>query len=328
MDANTINSTVDLLPLVGSELKKAGSYYVGPCPFCGGRDRFTLKHTPDGDRWHCRHCGDGKYHSVIDYVMARDQIDFIGACKIFDNGLPQPATNKNKPAAQVVKQAPDADTQARMLATMDKAAEALEEPEGLAAQEYLFERGLNPTTWEAWHIGAAVVYDAKIKKNRPAISIPWYYMDAQREVITAIKYRFIDNEPDGLRYTAAPGSVFVLFGAWSAISTDHVLLLVEGEINALSLWQCLPRGVSVLSIGSDSNGRPEMIAKITDRYNSVFVWCDDAARTLKYKAMISKPARGLQSPIIDGVKIDANTLLQRGRLQEFIQKVIGVECLA
>ncbi len=328
MDAQTINATVELLPLVGIELHKAGAYYVGPCPMCGGRDRFTLKHTPMGDRWHCRHCSDGKYHGVIDFIMARDRLSFIDACKLFNDGqvlrrqIIQPATTR-----QPAPTAPDLATQARMLSVMDTAADALQAPD-LAAQEYLFARSLNPSTWEAWHIGAAMVYDPKAKRSRPAISIPWYYMDAQREIITAIKYRFIDNDPDGLRYTSAPGSIFVLYGAWSRINSDKTLLLVEGEINALSLWQCWPVGVSVLSIGSEGGGRPDVIAKITAHYKNVFVWCDDPARTLEYKAQIIQPTRGLQSPIVDGVKIDANTLLQRGRLQEFIQAVIGVDCQA
>lgn len=62
MNAQTINATFDLLALVEHDttLKAAGAYYIGPCPFCGGRDRFTVKATKDGPRWHCRHCGDGK----------------------------------------------------------------------------------------------------------------------------------------------------------------------------------------------------------------------------------------------------------------------------
>lgn len=322
MDANTINSTIDLLPFVGDLRKAGGGYHVGPCPMCGGVDRFTVKHTPQGDRWHCRHCGDGKYHGVIDFIMARDHVSFVEACKLLTGGEVVPRHNGTTPQQPVKPQpaqAPDLDTQARMLATMDKAAEALEEPEGLAAQEYLFERGLTPATWEAWHIGAA------IKGGRPAITLPWYYIDAQREVITGIKYRFIDGGQQ--RYTASAGSVFVLYGAWSAIKTDQTVVFVEGELNALSLWQCLPRGLSVLSIGSQSGGRPEIIAKMAARYKRVFFWCDEADQTREYKKMIAQPATGIQSPTIDGVKYDANTLLMAGQLPDFINHVIGVDCM-
>jgi DNA primase len=50
-------------------LKKSGAYYIGPCPFCGGEDRFNLKHTDQGWKWFCRVCGDGKYHSVVDFAI-------------------------------------------------------------------------------------------------------------------------------------------------------------------------------------------------------------------------------------------------------------------
>ena len=72
MDIQTIKQTVEIIPLLGYELKRVGAYHVGACPFCNGMDRFTIKHTPTGDRWHCRQCGDGKYHTVIDFVMKRD----------------------------------------------------------------------------------------------------------------------------------------------------------------------------------------------------------------------------------------------------------------
>ena len=329
MDAKQINQTVELLPLVGSELRKAGAYYVGPCPMCGGKDRFTVMHTDGGDRWHCRQCGDGKYHGVIDFVMARDRVSFLEACKALGGEKLyqiQKNTTEIQPAPKVQPiQVPDDAAQARLIAAMDAAGDALFTPDGQQAQDYLRSRGLALGTWYAWHLGAAVIYDPAAQRKRPALSIPWYYVDAQREVIAAIKYRFVDADPKGLRYTSAPGSMPVLYGLWDAQPTDKVLLLVEGELNALSLWQQRPRDVTVLSIGSEGGGRPEVIAQIAQRYQRVFIWCDDAARTLKYKAMITQPTKGLQSPTIGGAKVDANKLLQAGKLAEFIRRVIGVD---
>ena len=325
MDAQTINQTFELLPLVGDLRKAGGGYHVGPCPMCGGVDRFTVKHTPSGDRWHCRHCGDGKYHGVIDFIIARDHVSFVEACKLLTGGAPdklyqnQKSTTQVQPAPKVLPaQAPDMATQARMIKTMDAAAEDLQAP-NVEAQAYLYGRGLAPATWEAWHIGSA------IKGGRLAVTLPWYYIDARREIITGIKYRFIDGGQQ--RYTAAAGSVFVLYGAWAAINTDTTVVFVEGEINALSLWQCLPRGVSVLSIGSQSGGRPEIIAKVAARYKRVFFWCDEADKTREYKKMIAQDATGIQSPTISAVKYDANTLLLAGQLPDFINHVIGADCM-
>ncbi|MCP4541803.1 MAG: hypothetical protein GY832_32125 [Chloroflexi bacterium] len=57
-------STIDLLALVGedTQLKKTGNMnngaWSGPCPFCGGRDRFNVwPHHPKGNgQWWCRGC--------------------------------------------------------------------------------------------------------------------------------------------------------------------------------------------------------------------------------------------------------------------------------
>ena len=47
----------DLIP--GAEaygLRRIGYSYVGPCPICGGEDRFSINRGKDGYAWpHCRH---------------------------------------------------------------------------------------------------------------------------------------------------------------------------------------------------------------------------------------------------------------------------------
>src|SRR5688572_19379489 len=86
MNAALINQTTDLTTLVDAKLWKEGRYHVGPCPFCGGHDRFVIKHTPQGDRWLCRKCGDGKYHTTIDFLMQRDQLDFKTALQSMGAG--------------------------------------------------------------------------------------------------------------------------------------------------------------------------------------------------------------------------------------------------
>lgn len=63
-----VTRLTDLVP----GLKMSGEYHIGPCPFCGGRDRFNVKTTDGGDLWICRKCGDGKYHDVIDFLQRRD----------------------------------------------------------------------------------------------------------------------------------------------------------------------------------------------------------------------------------------------------------------
>jgi phage/plasmid primase-like uncharacterized protein len=41
----------------GAKLKRCGSEYAGPCPVCGGRDRFSV--NTNKQIWNCRGCGKG-----------------------------------------------------------------------------------------------------------------------------------------------------------------------------------------------------------------------------------------------------------------------------
>jgi hypothetical protein len=38
-----------------ARLKKTGGEWTGPCPRCGGRDRFSI--SPSKGLWNCRGCG-------------------------------------------------------------------------------------------------------------------------------------------------------------------------------------------------------------------------------------------------------------------------------
>jgi DNA primase len=289
-----LNQTIGIVPLLGYELHKRGSYSVGMCPFCGGRDRFTVKHTSAGDRWHCRHCGDGKYHTVIDYVMRRDQCSFQAAAQTLSGDAlrggvaairPQPQTHARP------QPIPSADWQLSAWRIVDAASDALFRDTGQAGRDYLLGRGLSRGTWQAWHLGIARVYDPQAGRSRDAIVLPWT-TKADREII-AIKYRFMDNEPAGLRYISARGSMPTLFGGWDVIGHENTLLLVEGEINALSLWQCRPRGVAVLSFGGETNGRAETLLPLTTEYQNIFIWCDEAQRSKDYETMLSRPCQKL-----------------------------------
>jgi DNA primase len=65
------NREIDLLNLASQSvpLRKSGQWYIGPCPFCGGRDRFNLKQADTGWVWFCRKCGEGKYHTAVDFML-------------------------------------------------------------------------------------------------------------------------------------------------------------------------------------------------------------------------------------------------------------------
>lgn len=340
LNATAINQTVEIIPLLGYELKKAGGYHVGACPFCGGRDRFTVKHTTAGDRWHCRQCGDGKYHTAIDFIMRRDNADFKSALKTLGGDTVrsmQKVKFTQAPTPPKPLQIPAQDWQGEAWREVGSASDALlYQPQGKQGRDFLSARGLSFAMWEAWRMGFAFVYDPIAKRKRPAITMPWYDMDAGGEVITAVKYRMIDSDPKALRYSCKTGSKFdVPFGLWDALPNFHdSLLFVEGELNCISVSQCRPAGLSVLSFGSEGSGDARAMQAIAARYKNVYVWADDvwdnpkqAKHAKELRSLIRGRGVALRSVKQDEIKQDANQLLQVGALDAFLSHVLGVECL-
>ena len=94
----------------------------------------------------------------------------------------------------------------------------------------------------------------------------------------------------------------------------RTLILCEGEINAMSLYQVAHEtGVDVLSVGSEAASIPQGIISIAGRYGAVFTWFDRAGRAAE-AARVLAGAHAISVP--NGQ--DANDLLQAGRLGGFL----------
>lgn len=76
----------------GLKLKRQGSELVGPCPACGGVDRFGV--NPRKNIFNCR--GSGTGGDVIALVEYLDATDFLGACETL-TGRPAPKGESRGP---------------------------------------------------------------------------------------------------------------------------------------------------------------------------------------------------------------------------------------
>src|SRR6516225_11264619 len=72
-----------------NNLKRVGDEYVGPCPKCGGDDRFAV-HTKK-NIFNCRNCNVGG--DTIQFVEHLDSVDFKTACERLVG--PQPKAKPN-----------------------------------------------------------------------------------------------------------------------------------------------------------------------------------------------------------------------------------------
>ncbi len=323
MNATEINQTFDLVGYVTRQLQgkliQKKNYYVGPCPMCGGSDRFTIKRA-EIDLWICRQCGDGKYHSPIDFIMRYHNEDFKQALARVGGEFQDPIVRRVIPPVPV-QVAPDQEWQSQALKEIDVASDWLiEGPAGEPGRRYMTERGISRGSIHRWLLGFGIV------SNRPAIFIP--YLDVG-DMITAVKYRFIDQrakDNKASRFMMKTGSLPYLFGLQHIQESDQTLLFVEGEFNAISVAQCVPRGVAVVSAGSESNGNANILHALAARFDRLVIWMDNPIRAMAMRDRMARDAQLLRSPVKDGRKWDANEMLKAGVLAKFLTRKLSVEC--
>src|SRR5215472_8964678 len=82
----------------GIPLKRVGSERIGPCPKCGGDDRFSINTSKQV--FNCRGCGKGG--DVIELVEHLDGCDFIAACTTLAGEPPPKANGKDRVAVPKV----------------------------------------------------------------------------------------------------------------------------------------------------------------------------------------------------------------------------------
>lgn len=314
--------SIDVSDLVGRYVlleRASGNEWQGPCPKCGGSDRL---HCSD-EWWFCRQCHT-KRDDAIAFLQFATGCTFQSATEQLTN---QQWPERLKPANhnQTKAQRPDD----RDEEWFEGAARLLRQHQltlpGSPAAEYLRGRGLVPSTWAAFGLGFATAANRDTNRDMPAVAMPWY----RGGKLTAIRYRFL--APVGKqKLTSLPGSKFggVLFGGQAIPDWVHVppvegyrgaeqhctLILCEGEINAMSIWQVAhDTNVHVMSLGSETSKLSAGAVTLAGRYGRVFIWMDkeDLAKQLMEQV---NGAFGIGSP---GGQ-DANDLLQAKKLGGFL----------
>lgn len=288
--------------LAGTPTEK---YIPNGCPFCGtankgNSDRFRVWQ----DRFWCRQCG--VMGDVIDLAERLEKVGFVDAIKTLDT-QPQSAP---APTAETFWDS----TSANRIA--DNCHKQLMESEHIG-QRYLLGRGIEPHAWMQYRLGFTW---GETPQKQPAITIPW----CKGGTIVGIKHRYITQ---GLKNDSAPGSRYSgsLYGG-HALNIDkdtlHTrrLILCEGELNCISLWQAAGEWVDVLSVGSEGHKLTKAQADYLKQYGTRFVWMDKAEHAARLAGEIgAKYATSTQFG--GGTKQDANDILKTGELAKKIVQV-------
>lgn len=270
-------SPASLLDVIGHdvELRKVastnGGEWAGPCPFCGGRDRFRVWPSSDRPGYYCRRCE--RRGDAIQYVRERHNLSFSEACRELAIHRPKP-----KLAGQIAgprlkdEEPPNPKWQEKARAFCAWGEKQLWSQAGIGALTYLRERrGLTDATIRHWHLG----YNPTDLWRDPNV----WSLDGGKiwlpngivipcqvgEVIWNVKVRrpvagddlteLIGPSASGLppaKYLKVRGSKSALFGVSTAADRD-VLVITEGEFDAILLWQEAGDLVGVATMGSASD---------------------------------------------------------------------------
>jgi hypothetical protein len=311
---------VDLLRLVEPDttlIRMAhthGGEYAGPCPFCGGTDRFHV--VPATGKWYCRQCTP-RGGDAIDYVQRRDQVAFQAAVEfLVSNTACIPGLHMRvRPSVRPVT-APHWTQPAWQQAAQALVQEAeiclADDIEGGAARAYLSDRGLWPETWQAWRLGYHHAWHPSRREALPAITLPWFGADG---MLQAVQYRFFGP---GIarhdRFGQRAGGQRSLLGLHRQ-SGRATLIITEGELNAISCWQVASTWADVLSIGSQENARQARVSEALQHevlpYRRVIAWLDERELAL---TLVDRLAPFNGTAVWSENGLDANDLLQRGLL--------------
>lgn len=127
----------------GARLRQEGAERVGPCPVCGGVDRFAVNVRKGV--FHCRGSGEGG--DVIDLTRYLEACGFAVACEIL-TGRPAPGRGQAESAEERA---------ARDAALVKRAAVRDRDTEDKARTEQRFRDRERAWCWRTWIAGASIV---------------------------------------------------------------------------------------------------------------------------------------------------------------------------
>ena len=301
----------DISSLIEQDLgqgKRIGSWTFWSCPFHKGDTTPSM--AVRNNRYYCFACGsEGDSIDWLVYyrnIPKRDALKFIKGDISNNFYQSKPKVIETPPLVK-----PNDAWQNATLSEVILAHKNLFEPQGQAVRDYLINRGITESSWITWTLGSGYAYHPLNGRKQISLVIPAF--DGHGNIL-AVKYRFLSGNP---RYISRRGSHSSLFGLWQPVR--RILFIVEGELNACSVWQVAGNYATVISPGSEGSGHDTIIKLLkSDVFTKKIVWFDSPNIAQKFKSLADLT---LTSPVVDGRKLDANAMLQDGILKEFLSRL-------
>ena len=219
-----------------------GGEWSGPCPFCGGNDRFSVQPYHDEPRWLCRSCTDGKWKDVIDFVQRRDQSGFVDACQtLFGDNVKIALDPVEYERIQAERERTIKEQEVATLVEYTTRRQSLHESgiwqeyhdnlDKLGRRDLWHERGLSDYFINVYRVGYCPAFPFGDERH-PTLTIPSW----RAGVVTGLAHRALATNPQGGKYRPErAGLGKALFFA----DPDHPgqpggkVLLLEGEIKTM-----------------------------------------------------------------------------------------------
>lgn len=345
IDIERLKREISIESLIAQEFTVTGS---GRTKTTEEHDSLKIFSDTNSWSWYSRDGNGGKNlgGSVIDWYMHRHSCtvaEAIQALAAMVNGgsitrLPTPAVIERKAAKKEAALWQHPKWQTMALDYIRYSSEILwNKDEGAEGREYLKDRKITDETarlyssgwmptfmdcpYSEW--GLAIEGNMVLKKG---LVIPWFLDDK----ITVIKTRQPVSELR-YKYICVDGSEHHLFGTQNlfntSVSKPLALIVVEGEINCLSVAQVIRENglhIDVVSVGAQgvNDNAKAMIKKLAPNYRHHAAWADKTKAAEAILSCLPVGALRVTSPKMNGVEYDANELLKAGRLENFIWKII------
>jgi len=263
MDTHSILHNVSIVSLIESDLglwkKRSGRWYFWLCPFHPDNESPSLAVTPDNGRYYCFSCG--KNGDGITWLRDFHGLSFHEACRQLQHsrssfrGMNRPSPYPLNPERASEKFYHDA-LQDVWLQVAADCARLLWQPVGAKARAYLAARGLQDETLrhELWQVGYSPGMKIGGISVERGIVFPCFTLN-NHHTIDEIHYITVRRPVDSPKYRKLTGhgaNLTGLYGASELPGKENVVI-VEGEFDALLLWQEVGNFVGVATPGSASN---------------------------------------------------------------------------
>jgi DNA primase len=267
IDLDRVKQDADLLAIIGHDTNLGnkpaattnGGEWKGPCPFCGGENRFYVqpKRQPF-PRWYCRQCTP-EGGSVIDYIAKRDGLDptnkndLAEICRRAVGEIPTTSGPRPAPPPKPAYEPPADDWQELAKKIIETCKANLWAPSGKKALEYLKGRGLSESTIERFNLGYSANFyqDKKLFVPR-GVLIPCtvagevWYLKIRLPVYTG-----------GKKYTQVEGSRPAAIYNADNLAGANMALFCEGEFDCMIATQEFGEIIPTVTLGSATN-RPDL----------------------------------------------------------------------